>query len=134
MNKINKIKELYVRVPARTKSISDSANKLERLEKRRDKIKSLLSVKNELSKSFYGGMVGFKNGAGRKKWERSIDKELDLMRELKEVEIKIDKIINPIKRSVAPFVSPEVFNVGDKVYHQGAGLSGKCVITVSGFA
>ena len=97
-------------------------NKLERLEKRRDKIKSLLNVKDEFSKHFYGGMVGFKNGSGRKKWENSIDKELNLMRELKEVEEKIDRIKNPLVRKKSEFVEPSIFRVGQKVKHLGAGL------------
>tara|TARA_R110002153_G_C13071237_1_gene473302 strand:- start:174 stop:560 length:387 start_codon:yes stop_codon:yes gene_type:complete len=97
-------------------------NKLERLEKRRDKIKSLLNIKDEFSKHFYGGMVGFKNGSGRKKWENSIDKELDLMRELKEVEGKIDRIKNPLVRKKSNFVEPSAFKVGQKVKHLGAGL------------
>lgn len=97
-------------------------NKLERLEKRRDKIKSLLNVKDEFSKHFYGGMVGFKNGSGRKKWENSIDKELNLMRELKDVEEKIDRIKNPLVRKKTNFVEPSVFKVGQKVNHLGAGL------------
>lgn len=97
-------------------------SKLERLEKRRDKIKSLLNVKNEFSKHFYGGMVGFKNGSGRKKWENSIDKELDLMRELKEVEEKIDRIKNPLIRKKSEFVEPSIFRIGQKVKHLGDGL------------
>lgn len=97
-------------------------SKLERLEKRRDKIKSLLNVKNEFSKHFYGGMVGFKNAYGKKKWENSIDKELDLMRELKEVEEKIDIIKNPLIRKKSEFVEPSVFRIGQKVKHLGAGL------------
>ena len=97
-------------------------SKLEILEKRRDKIKSLLNVKNELSKHFYGGMVGFKNGSGRKKWENSIDKELDLMRELKEVEEKTDRIKNPLIRKKSEFVEPSIFRIGQKVKHLGAGL------------
>jgi len=97
-------------------------SKLERLEKRRDKIKSLLNVKNEFSKHFYGGMVGFKNGSGRKKWGDSIGKELDLIRELKEVEEKINRILNPLKRSVSKYVEPSTFEVGQKVKHLGAGL------------
>lgn len=97
-------------------------NKLERLEKRRDKIKSLLNAKNEFSKHFYGGMVGFKNGSGRKKWERGIEKELNLIRELKEIEEKIDRIKNPLVRKKYDFVEPSVFKVGQKVKHLGAGL------------
>ncbi len=97
-------------------------NKLERLEKRRDKIKSLLNVKDEFSKHFYGGMVGFKNGSGRKKWENNIDKELNFMRELKEVEGKIDRTKNPLVRKKSNFVEPSVFKVGQKVKHLGAGL------------
>jgi hypothetical protein len=97
-------------------------NKLEKLEKRRDKIKSLLNVKDEFSKHFYGGMVGFKNGSGRKKWENSIDKELNLMRELKDVEEKIDRIKNPLVRKKSNFVEPFIFKVGQKVNHLGAGL------------
>lgn len=97
-------------------------NKLERLEKRRDKIKSLLNVKDEFSKHFYGGMVGFKNGSGRKKWENSIDKELNLMRELRDVQEKIDRIKNPLVRKKSNFVEPSVFKVGQKVKHLGAGL------------
>jgi len=97
-------------------------NKLERLEKRRDKIKSLLNVKDEFSKHFYGGMVGFKNGYGRKKWENSIDKELNLMRELRDVQEKIDRIKNPLVRKKSNFVEPSVFKVGQKVKHLGAGL------------
>lgn len=97
-------------------------SKLERLEKRRDKIKSLLNVKNEFYKHFYGGMVGFKNGSGKKKWENSIDKELDLIRELKEVEEKIDRIKNPLIRKKSEFVEPSIFKVGQKVKHLGDGL------------
>ena len=97
-------------------------NKLERLEKRRDKIKSLLNVKDEFSKHFYGGMVGFKNGSGRKKWENSIDKELNLMRELRDVQEKIDRIKNPLVRKKSNLVEPAVFKVGQKVKHLGAGL------------
>jgi len=96
--------------------------KLEKIEKRRDKIKSLLNVKDEFSKHFYGGMVGFKNGSGRKKWGNSIDKELNLMRELKEVEEKIDRIKNPLVRKKSNFVEPSVFKIGQKVQHLGAGL------------
>ena len=96
--------------------------KLETLEKRRDKIKSLLSVKDELYKSFYGGMVGFKKGSASKKWERGIDKELNLRRELSKIESKIDLIENPIVKKVSEFVNPSVFKVGQKVYHLGAGL------------
>tara|TARA_B100000809_G_scaffold235342_1_gene253470 strand:+ start:236 stop:625 length:390 start_codon:yes stop_codon:yes gene_type:complete len=96
--------------------------KLETLEKRRDKIKSLLSVKDELSKSFYGGMVGFKKGSARKKWGSGIDKELNLSRELKNIESKINLIKNPIVRSVSKFIEPSVFKVGQKVHHLGAGL------------
>lgn len=97
-------------------------NKLERLEKRGDKIKSLLNVKDEFSKHFYGGMVGFKNGSGRKKWKNNIDKELNLMRELKEVEGEIYRIKNPLVRKKSNFVEPSVFKVGQKVKHLGAGL------------
>jgi hypothetical protein len=100
--------------------------KLERLEKRRDKVKSLLSIKDDISKSFYGGMVGFKNGVGRKKWERSIDKELDLMRELKDLKSKIDRIKNPLIRKKAEFIEPFLFSVGDKVIQLGAG----CLVEV----
>lgn len=96
--------------------------KLERLEKRRDKIKSLLNVRDEFSKHFYGGTVGFKNGSGRKKWERGIDKELVLMRELKEVESKIDRIKNPFIRKKSEFIEPSIFTIGQKVYHLGAGV------------
>jgi len=96
--------------------------KLETLEKRRDKIKSLLSVKDELFKSFYGGMVGFKKGSARKKWEGGMDKELNLRRELKKIESKINLIKNPIVRSVSKFIEPSIFKVGQKVYHLGAGL------------
>jgi hypothetical protein len=98
-------------------------NKLEKLEKRRDKIKSLLNVKDEFSKHFYGGMVGFKNGSGRKQWENSIDKELNLIRELKEVEEKIYRIKNPLVRKKSNFVKPSVFKVGQKVNHLGSGLT-----------
>jgi len=95
---------------------------VEKLEIRRDKIKSLLGVKDDLSKQFYGGMVGFKKGSGRKKWERSIDRELNLMRELKDVEDKIDRIKNPLIRKKSEFIEPSIFSVGQKVYHLGAGL------------
>lgn len=97
-------------------------SKLERLEKRRDKIKSLLNVKDEFSKHFYGGMVGFKNGSGRKKWENSINKELELIRELKQVEEKIYRIKNPLVRKKSKFVEPSIFSVGQKVKHLGDGL------------
>jgi hypothetical protein len=96
--------------------------KLERLEKRRDKVKSLLNMKDPLIDSFYGGMVGFKNGSGRKKWERRIDKELDLMLELKELEKKIGRIKNPLIRSVSKFIEPSTFVIGEKAIHLGAGL------------
>jgi hypothetical protein len=97
-------------------------SKLERLEKRRDRIKSLLDVKDEFSKHFYGGMVGFKNGYGRKRWENNIDKELNLMRELKDVDEKIHRIKNPLVRKKSEFVEPSIFSVGQKVKHLGAGL------------
>ena len=97
-------------------------SKLEKLESKRDRIKNQLNIKNEFSKHFYGGMVGFKNGSGRKKWENSIDKELNLMRELKYVEEKIYRIKNPLVRKKTEFVEPSIFSVGQKVKHLGAGL------------
>ena len=96
--------------------------KLERLEKRRDKLKSLLTVEDELYKSFYGGMVGFKKGSARKKWESGINKEMSLIRELKEIELKIDRIKNPLIRVKSEFIEPSIFSIGQKVYHLGAGL------------
>ena len=96
--------------------------KLERFENRRDKIKSLLSIKDELSKNFYGGMVGFKKGSARKKWENGINKEMSLIKELKEIELKIDRIKNPLIRVKSEFVEPSVFKVGQIVFHLGAGL------------
>ena len=52
-------------------------------------------LKTNFSKHFYGGMVGFKNGSGRHKWKILLIRQLDLMRELKEVEEKIDRLKKP---------------------------------------
>lgn len=93
--------------------------KLQKLEKKRDYLKSLLSVEDDFNKYFKGGMVGFKNGSGKKRWERGIAKDLKLIRELREVEEKIDRIKNPLVRKKDEFVEPSTFNIGQKVKHLG---------------
>lgn len=93
--------------------------KLERLEKRRDEIKSLLNKQDDYSKNFYGGRVGFKSGSSKKKHEAKIEKELDLIIELKEVESKIERIKNPLVRSKTNEVSPNTLSIGQIKYHLG---------------
>jgi hypothetical protein len=84
-------------------------------------LKKALNVQDEFSKHFVGGMVGFKNGTGRKKWEQSLERELRQFKELREVEAKIDRLKNPIVRVKSAEVSPSEFEVGEEVLHLGAG-------------
>lgn len=90
--------------------------KLYILKEKRDKIKNTLNKPDPLQQAFYGGRVGFKNGSSRKKWEKSIDKELDLMRELSAIEEKIERLENPVIRKKAVEKSPSIFSVGDICY------------------
>jgi len=91
--------------------VTDS--KLDKLISKRNKLESILNKEDDLKKSFYGGMVGFKSGRNKKKWENKIDKELYLYRELDLVKIKISKIFNPLKIKKAIELNPNIFNVGD---------------------
>lgn len=91
-------------------------SKLDILKEKRDKIKTTLNRQDPLQKSFYCGRVGFKTGTARKKWEKSIDKELDLMHELSAIEEKIERLENPIIRKKAVEKSPSIFSVGDICY------------------
>lgn len=96
--------------------MENSKTKLEILKDKRDKIKNILNRPDPLQQSFYGGRVGFKTGTARKKWEKSIDKELDLMRELSAIEEKIERLENPIIRKKVVEKSPSIFSVGDICY------------------
>jgi hypothetical protein len=93
--------------------------RLERLERRRDKIKSLLNSKDELLESFHGGRVGFKAGAAKRKHENKIEKEMALYKEFQEIETKIDRLKNPLVRSKAKQVDPTTLRIGDIKYHLG---------------
>lgn len=90
--------------------------KLDILKEKRDRIKNTLNKPDPLQQAFYGGRVGFKTGTARKKWEKSIDKDLDLMRELSAIEEKIERLENPAIRKKAVEKSPSIFSVGDICY------------------
>lgn len=88
-------------------------SKLDKLISKRNKLEAILNKEDDLKKSFYGGMVGFKNGSNKKKWESKISRELDLHKELELVKYKIDRIINPLKAKKAIEINPFIFKVGD---------------------
>lgn len=90
--------------------------KLDILKEKRDRIKNTLNKPDPLQQAFYGGRVGFKTGTARKKWEKSIDKDLDLMRKLSAIEEKIERLENPAIRKKAVEKSPSIFSVGDICY------------------
>lgn len=89
--------------------------KIEHLKNKHERIRSILYKENELSKHFYGGMVGFKNGSNRKKWENDLDKEMILYQELKDIESKIERLEKPLKFTKSKEIDPNVFKVGDIV-------------------
>lgn len=88
-------------------------SKLNKLISKRNKLEFLLNKEDDLKKSFYGGMVGFKNGTNKKKWENKISKELELFKELELVKAKIEKLQNPLKSKKAIELNPNIFKVGD---------------------
>lgn len=87
---------------------------LEQLIIKRDKLKEEINKPDALSQAFYGGMVGFKKGSAKKKFERSLDKSLDRLKELDFLNEKIKRLQNPIKRSKAIEQNPNEWNVGEK--------------------
>lgn len=87
---------------------------VEKLKEKRDKLKSLINKPDDLSQSFYGGMVGFKSGTAKKKWEKSIDRELRQLKELDELEEKIKRLENPYKRTKAIEQNPNEWSIGEK--------------------
>ena len=89
------------------------SSKLDKLISKRDKLETILNKEDDLKKSFYGGLVGFKNGSNKKKWENKISKELDLFKELELVKAKIEKLQNPLKAKKAIELNPNIFKVGD---------------------
>lgn len=93
--------------------------KLERLKKKAKNLKSILNTESDIKKSFYGGMVGFKKGAARRKHESSINKELNQYNELKEIEKKIDRLENPLIRSKTILINPNTLILGQKKYWFG---------------
>jgi len=96
-----------------TKEFLFNMEKLDRLLLRKERIESVLNKEDDLKKSFYGGMVGFKKGSAKKKWENKISKELDLLKELEIIKSKIDKIQNPLKYKKSVELNPNVFKIGD---------------------
>jgi len=88
-------------------------NKLDKLISKKNKLEAILNKEDDLKKSFYGGMVGFKNGSNKKKWENKISKELDLYRELDIIKNKIEKLQNPIKIKKTIELDSNIFKVGD---------------------
>lgn len=87
--------------------------RIDYLKKKCEGIRSILYKDDELSKHFYGGMVGFKNGSNRKKWENNLDKEMRLYKELKDIESKIERLEKPLKVTKSKEIDPTVFKVGD---------------------
>ena len=90
-----------------------TASKLDKLISKRNKLEAILNKEDNLKISFYGGMVGFKNGSNKKKWENKISKELDLYKELDIIKSKIEKLQNPLKAKKAIELNPNIFKVGD---------------------
>ncbi len=88
-------------------------SKLDKLISKKNKLEAILNKEDDLKKSFYGGMVGFKSGSNKKKWENKISKELDLYKELDTIKSKIEKLQNPLKAKKAIELNPNIFNVGD---------------------
>lgn len=84
--------------------------KEERLQKKIDKLKLLLSIQDKTTKHFYGGMVGFKNGTSKRKWEKSIGRELDMICELRYLETELEQLKRPVKERKQEDV---IWNVGD---------------------
>ena len=91
-------------------------SKLDKLISKRNKLESILNKEDDLKKCFYGGMVGFKNGNNKKKWENKISKELELFKQLELVKAKIEKLQNPLKAKKAIELNPNIFKVGDFAY------------------
>jgi hypothetical protein len=89
------------------------SSQIDKLISKRNKLETILNKEDDLKKSFYGGMVGFKNGSNKKKWENKISKELDLSKELELVKAKIQKLQNPLKAKKSIELNPNIFKVGD---------------------
>jgi hypothetical protein len=88
-------------------------SKLDKLISKKNKLETILNKEDDLKKSFYGGMVGFKNGSNKKKWENKISKELNLYKELDIIKQKIEKLQKPFKAKKSIELSPNIFKVGD---------------------
>lgn len=87
---------------------------LEQLIIKRDRLKEQVNKPDALSQAFYGGMVGFKKGSAKKKFERSLDKSLDRLKELDALNEKIKRLQNPIKRTKAIEQNPKEWKIGEK--------------------
>jgi len=97
----------------------EKIDKIQRLKNKLGKLKSILYSESDIKKSFYGGMVGFKKGLSKRKHENSVNRELNQYIELKDVEEKINKLENPIKRSKSKLIDPKTLKIGDKKYWFG---------------
>jgi len=89
--------------------------KLELLKSQLVKLQESMGFSDEIAKHFHGGKVGFLNGSGLKKFNRSIDKSIDdavkiseLIEQIKMLELKI-AYVKPIEKE------PSFYKVGDIV-------------------
>ena len=89
--------------------------KLELLKSKLQKLQEGSGYTDEIAKHFHGGKVGFLNGSGLKKFNRSVDKSVDnavKMSELREQIKQLEAKINYVKPAEKV---PSDFKVGDKV-------------------
>lgn|SRR5574343_557687 len=88
----------------------------EKLIAERDRIKAILNKPDPLAQSFYGGRVGFKSGAAKRKFDKSVEQELHLWAELKRIEGKLAMMEIVSKRVKAKEVEPSIWKVGETAY------------------
>jgi len=93
--------------------------RLELLKSQLSKLQESMGFGDEMAKHFHGGKVGFLNGSGLKKFNRSIDKSIgnavkmaELREQIKQLEAKIN-YVKPIEKA------PSFYKVGDVVQYIG---------------
>ena len=94
-------------------------SKIKRLKNKAKNLKTVLYAERDISKSFYGGLVGFKKGAAKRKHENGINREIQQYRDLKDIEAKINILQNPMINKKAVLLDPKILNVGQKKYWFG---------------
>jgi hypothetical protein len=101
--------------PKPTAKPATNAAKLEQLKKQLEALDKQTDYTDELGKHFHGGKVGFLNGAGKKKFNNSINKSIDNAKRRNKIAEEIKMLENKIAYVKPVELKAAGFRIGDIV-------------------